>query len=142
MTNTTNYNTEHGRNFAPVVQSILQRLRDEERDTEFTFEAFGKGYSLSHDEAEKLSAFIAFLEASANPEAKTVSLEEAANYLNVTESDMEKIIVEEELPFAQENEEKRIELAPLKAYKTLYKSRMKQSLSRLAEQAQNLNMGY
>ena len=66
----------------------------------------------------------------------------AADMLNVSRPHLIKLLTEEAIPYSMVGSHRRIRLGDLLAYKQAQQQRSLEALEKLAEQAQELNLGY
>ncbi len=76
------------------------------------------------------------------PSEVEMSTQQAANMLNVSRPHIVKLLEEKVIPFKKVGTHRRIELKHLIEYEKKLKQNRKQNLDFLAQQAQELNLGY
>ncbi len=76
------------------------------------------------------------------PSEAEISTQQAAEMLNVSRPHLVKLLEEGKIPFKKVGTHRRIELKHLIDYEKKLKENQKQKLAQLAQQAQELNLGY
>ena len=72
----------------------------------------------------------------------TVGTQEAADYLNVSRPHIVRILEKGEIPFSKAGTHRRVKISDLVAYQKKMKATRKKQLNFLAQQAQELGLGY
>jgi len=73
---------------------------------------------------------------------ETIGTQEAADYLNVSRSHVVRLLDKREIPFTNAGTHRRIKMSDLVAYQKKMKATHRKQLNFLAEQAQQLDLGY
>ena len=92
--------------------------------------------------ADILGAMARYETVSIIPQKKLMSTQEAANYLNVSRPFVVKQLAEKKMDFVQVGTHRRIEFQKLVAFRDGMKRTSAGALQELADQAQELGMGY
>lgn len=76
------------------------------------------------------------------PSETEISTQQAAEMLNVSRPHIVKLLEEGKIPYKKVGSHRRIKLKDLEKYKNKMEQRRRKQLGKLAEQAQELDMGY
>ncbi len=74
--------------------------------------------------------------------SQMMTTQQAADFMNVSRPHVVKLMESGELPFTKVGKHRRVDLKDLKVYQNVQKKRARKALQKLADSAQELDMGY
>ena len=128
------------------LRKASQKLSQNGKSIEITLQDSHESFRLPGKALGLLSAIISNMAAGKSMAIilsdATVGTQEAANYLEVSRPYVVRLLEKDEIPFSKVGTHRRIKVSDLVAYQKKMKATRRKQLNILAQQAQELSLGY